>query len=57
VVIDLTDAHVWDSSAVATLDAIVHKFQDRGVEARIVGLNDHSHDLQQRLTGQLNGGH
>lgn len=52
VVIDLTDAHVWDSSAVATLDAIVAKFQARGVHARIVGLNTHSEALHTRLTGQ-----
>jgi SulP family sulfate permease len=57
VVIDLTDAHVWDSSAVATLDAIVHKFEARGVEVEIVGLNDHSHALHAGLTGQLAGGH
>jgi sulfate permease, SulP family len=57
VVIDLTRAHVWDSSAVATLDAIVHKFEGRGIEAEIVGLDDHSHDLHSRLTGQLAGNH
>jgi sulfate permease, SulP family len=57
VVIDLTDAHIWDSSAVATLDAILHKFTARGIEAEIVGLNDQSHDLHSRLTGQLAGSH
>jgi SulP family sulfate permease len=57
VVIDLTDAHVWDSSAVATLDAVVHKFELRGIEVELVGLNEHSHDLHTRLTGQLAGSH
>jgi sulfate permease, SulP family len=57
VVIDLTDAHVWDSSAVATLDAIVHKFEARGVEAELVGLNDHSHALHGGLTGRLVNSH
>jgi SulP family sulfate permease len=57
VVVDLTDAHVWDSSAVATLDAVVHKFERRGIEVELVGLNEHSHDLHTRLTGQLAGSH
>jgi sulfate permease, SulP family len=52
VLIDLTDAHVWDSSAVATLDAIVAKFEARGVSAEVVGLNTHSEALHTRLTGQ-----
>jgi SulP family sulfate permease len=57
VVIDLTDAHVWDSSAVATLDAVVAKFAARGVTAEVVGLNDHSEALHTRLTGQHAGSH
>ncbi len=57
VVIDLTDAHVWDTSAVATLDAVVAKFAARGVDAEIIGLNTHSAHLHERTTGQLNGAH
>jgi SulP family sulfate permease len=57
VVIDLTDAHVWDSSAVATLDAIVLKFAARGIAAEVVGLNTHSEALHTRLTGQMAGSH
>ena len=57
VVIDLTDAHVWDSSAVATLDAVVHKFESRGIEVEMVGLNDHSHALHNGLTGRLSNSH
>jgi SulP family sulfate permease len=52
VVIDLTDAHVWDSSAVATLDAVVAKYAARGIAAQVVGLNEHSERLHSRLTGQ-----
>ncbi len=57
VVIDLTEANVWDSSAVATLDAVVARFAARGIEARIVGLTTHSAELHERLSGQLVGGH
>lgn len=53
VVIDLVDAHVWDSSAVATLDAVVAKFAARSITAEIVGLNEHSSLLHTRLTGHL----
>jgi sulfate permease, SulP family len=55
--IDLTDAHVWDSSAVATLDAVVHKFEARGIEVELIGLNDHSHQLHNGLTGRLVNNH
>ncbi|MDY7100151.1 MAG: SulP family inorganic anion transporter [Actinomycetota bacterium] len=55
--IDLTDAHVWDSSAVATLDAVVEKFARRGVEATVVGLNTQSESLHRRLTGSFAAGH
>jgi SulP family sulfate permease len=56
VVIDLSDAHVWDASTVAALDAITHKYETRGKRVRIIGLNEHSSDRYQRHTGQLAGG-
>jgi sulfate permease, SulP family len=57
VVIDLTGADVWDTSAVVTLDAVVARYAARGTEATLVGLTDHSADLHERLTGQLTGTH
>ena len=57
VVIDLTEAEVWDSSAVAVLDAVVAKFAARGVVATLTGLSHHSADLHERLSGQLSGSH
>lgn len=57
VVIDLTDAHVWDSSAVATLDTIVAKYEARGIVAEVVGRNVHSEALHTRLTGVSSGAH
>jgi len=53
VVIDLSDAHVWDASTVAALDAITHKYETRGKRVAIVGLNEHSSDRYERHTGQL----
>jgi SulP family sulfate permease len=53
VVIDLAHAHVWDSSAVASLDAVVAKLESGGRTVRIEGLNAHSAALHARLTGRV----
>ncbi|UOY00439.1 SulP family inorganic anion transporter [Blastococcus sp. PRF04-17] len=57
VVIDLSEAHVWDASTVAALDAITHKYETRGKTAEIIGLHGHSFDRYLRHTGQLAGAH
>jgi len=57
VVIDLSDAQVWDASTVAALDAITHKYATRGKTVEIVGLQGQSADRFDRHTGQLAGGH
>ncbi|MGY2004550.1 SulP family inorganic anion transporter [Blastococcus sp. SYSU DS1024] len=57
VVIDLSDAHIWDASTVAALDAITHKYETRGKNVEIVGLTGHSADRFDRHTGQLAGAH
>ena len=51
--IDLTDARIWDTSAVAALDAVVAKFDQRGIEAHLVGMNRHAADLHDRTSGQV----
>jgi SulP family sulfate permease len=53
VVVDLSDAHVWDASSVAALDAITTRYTARGKSVRITGLNQVSTDLHDRLAGQL----
>ena len=53
VVIDLTDAHVWDASSVAALDAITTKYEARGKTVEIVGLNRPSAHLHRTLSGEL----
>jgi len=57
VVIDLTDAHIWDASTVAALDAITTKYAARGKTVEIVGLNTHSATMHGRLTGELTASH
>lgn len=57
VVIDLTRAHVWDTSAVAALDAIETRYAAHGVEVEIVGLNEQSEAMRETHGGQLSGSH
>jgi sulfate permease, SulP family len=57
VVIDLTHAHIWDSSAVHALDAASAKLRERGAEVEVVGLNSQSEALHGRLTGTLAASH
>ncbi|MFK0065199.1 SulP family inorganic anion transporter [Streptomyces sp. NPDC091046] len=57
VVIDLSGTHIWDASSVAALDAIETKYAERGKKVTIVGLNEPSADMHQRLAGQLTAGH
>ena len=42
VIIDLTDAQIYDSSTVAALDAIVLKYHQKGKHVEIVGIDEHS---------------
>ncbi|MER0092077.1 SulP family inorganic anion transporter [Corynebacterium sp. KPL2838] len=53
VVVDLTDAEVWDASTVATLDAVQKKYTDRGIEVEFRGLDGASAQRLERLSGQL----
>ncbi len=55
--IDLSNARVWDTSAVVALDAVVEKFAQRGISAELVGLDDHSERLHRSTTGRTDGGH
>ncbi|MDT0442196.1 SulP family inorganic anion transporter [Streptomyces johnsoniae] len=57
IVIDLTDAHIWDASTVAALDAIENKYATRGKKVTIIGLNAPSAAMHERLAGQLTADH
>jgi SulP family sulfate permease len=49
VVIDVSDAHFWDISAVAILDKVVMKFRREGTDVEIRGLNEASATLVDRF--------
>jgi SulP family sulfate permease len=42
VVIDLSQAHFWDITAVAALDKVVIKFRREGTDVEVIGLNEAS---------------
>ena len=47
--IDLTEAHVWDASAVAAVDRVVVKLRATGATVHLAGLNHASKALVGRL--------
>ncbi|MCW2959694.1 MAG: sulfate transporter [Thermoleophilia bacterium] len=51
--IDMSEAHVWDTSAVAALDAITMKYARHGITAEIIGMNAASTQLHDVHSGQL----
>ncbi|WP_280257622.1 SulP family inorganic anion transporter [Nocardia abscessus] len=57
IVIDMSDAHIWDASTVATLDAITTKYAAKGKRVEIIGLNPASEARHERLSGHLAGAH
>lgn len=56
VVIDLSAAHIWDASSVAALDAIETRYAQRGKTVEIIGLNEPSAALHEKLSGELTPG-
>ncbi len=49
VVIDLTHAHLWDQSSVDAIDKVVLRFRKRGIQVDLIGLNEASATLIDRL--------
>jgi len=49
VVIDVSHAHIWDISSVTALDMVVLKFRREGAEVEIVGLNEASETIVDKL--------
>lgn len=56
IIIDITDAQIYDSSTVAALDAIVLKYRQKGKNVEIIGIDEHSAKWH-ALSGKLGAGH
>ena len=50
VTIDLSNAHIWDQGAVEALEKAVQKFRRKGTEVTVIGLNEASSTLFNRLS-------
>ncbi|MGB9036544.1 MAG: STAS domain-containing protein, partial [Paeniglutamicibacter sp.] len=53
VLIDMHASHLWDVSTLAALEAITAKYEAAGKHVEIVGLNDASAAMKQRMAGHL----
>jgi SulP family sulfate permease len=49
VTIDVSRAHIWDISSVAALDIVILKFRREGAEVEIIGLNQASETIVDKL--------
>jgi SulP family sulfate permease len=50
VVIDVSRAHIWDISSVQALDMAVLRFRRDGAEVEIVGMNQATETIVDKLT-------
>ncbi len=50
VVIDVSDAHLWDVTAILALDQVVNKFKQAGISVTIEGLNEESTHLLSKFS-------
>ncbi len=53
VIIDLSDAQIWDASTVASLDAVVFKYERHEKIVDLVGLDRQSSEFRHRLEGLM----
>ena len=56
VILDLTDADIWDASTVATLDAVQQKYAAKGKTLSVIGLDGASRERLEKLSGNLGAG-
>lgn len=57
VVIDFANSHVWDQSAVTAIAKVVQKYETLGKQATIVGMNEESRQLVERIGLAGSSGH
>ncbi|WP_226670362.1 SulP family inorganic anion transporter [Metabacillus litoralis] len=47
--LDLTQAHLWDDSAVGAIDKVVIKYHQNGVKVNLIGVNSESNKLIEKI--------
>ncbi|MDG2703100.1 STAS domain-containing protein, partial [Vibrio parahaemolyticus] len=51
VVIDLSEARIWDESGVAAIERVKEKYRIAGVEVDVVGMDTSSQKLMKQVIG------
>ena len=57
ITIDMSAAHVWDQSGVSALNQVIRKLQQGGSNVEVLGLNEESLNLFERIGSQPEGSH
>lgn len=47
--LDLTQAHLWDDSAVGAIDKVILKYHQNGIKVNLIGLNTESNKLVEKI--------
>ncbi|MFV2046348.1 SulP family inorganic anion transporter [Metabacillus litoralis] len=47
--LDLTNAHLWDDSAVGAIDKVIIKYHQNGVKVNLIGVNTESNKLIEKI--------
>ena len=53
VVVDFSEATLWDASTIAALDSIEQRYAEHGVQVRFVGMSERASAFHGRLTGAM----
>ncbi|MED4306119.1 SulP family inorganic anion transporter [Bacillus licheniformis] len=49
VILDFSEAHIWDDSAVVAIEKVVLKMKEQGIDVDLIGLNESSWKLVEKL--------
>ena len=49
VVIDFSNAHIWDDSAVGAVDKVMLRYQEKGIQVKLSGLDSSSKKILDKL--------
>ncbi|MDF1757594.1 MAG: SulP family inorganic anion transporter [Legionellaceae bacterium] len=49
IIIDVSDAHFWDVTAVSSLNKVIVKFRREGTDVEVIGLNDETQMIVERF--------
>ena len=51
IIIDVSNAHIWDVTSVAALETVTTRFQEKGTLIQIIGINHASKKIIRKYNG------